>query len=257
MASASAGFLSPFRDSDLTTFCRVHGTGTRKEKESALEATERKGFLARSAVPGRRRDALSACFSDRTYGCPRGRRGRSGCPRGRRGRARRAGVAGEGRQRADVEGHEPAARRGGGRVGAEARLSDITRSENLHVGRIRSCCQFHHFHRATARTERRGIPPPSDQSHALVTTKTEPNFRCPTFFFNPLGCTKIEPKFATNSNSTEGRKTWWQPEQGAREPIGSDKIAGDLAGGGTHRAVRGGVPHGSGPAACPCGGSGF
>ena len=57
MASASAGFLSPFRDSDLTTFCRVHSTGTRKGKESALEATERKEFLARSAVSGRRRDS--------------------------------------------------------------------------------------------------------------------------------------------------------------------------------------------------------
>jgi len=54
-----------------------------------------------------------------------------------------------------------------------------------------------------------------------------------------------------------GRKTWWQAARAEREPIGSDKIAGDLAGGGTHRAVRGGVPHGSGPAACPCGGSGF
>jgi len=57
LASPSAGFLSPFRDSDLTTFCRVHSTGTRKGKESALEATERKEFLARSAVSGRRRDS--------------------------------------------------------------------------------------------------------------------------------------------------------------------------------------------------------
>ena len=204
MASASAGFLSPSRDSDLTTFCRVHGTGTgtRKEKESALEATERKGFLARSAVPGRRRDALSACFSDRTYGCPRGRGGRRGCPRGRRGRARRAGVAGEGRQRADVEGHEPAAGRGGGRVGAEARLPDITRRENLHVRRIRSCYQFHSPF-ASSNCKNRASAGEFRQAIDL--------FSRACYFQNR--CKKIQPKFAPNSNSSEGKHGGRQPEQ--------------------------------------------
>ena len=130
MASASAGFLSPFRDSDLTTFCRVHGTGTRKEKESALEATERKGFLARSAVPGRRRDSQqSACFSDgqdlrvsagarrpqrvsagAPWACPAGRRRRRGTTaRRRRGpRTRRRSRRRTSWRRSSIARHHPA-----------------------------------------------------------------------------------------------------------------------------------------------------
>ena len=114
MASASAGFLSPFRDRDLTTFCRVHGT------ESALEATERKGFLARSAVPGRRRDSQqSACFSDgqdlrvsagAPWACPAGRRRRRGTTaRRRRGpRTRRRSRRRTSWRRSSIARHHPA-----------------------------------------------------------------------------------------------------------------------------------------------------
>jgi hypothetical protein len=38
VALASAGFLSPFLDSDLTTLCRVHGTGARKNSQLWEEA---------------------------------------------------------------------------------------------------------------------------------------------------------------------------------------------------------------------------
>ena len=140
--------------------------------------------------------------ASRTYGCSRGRRSRSGCPRGRRGRARRAGVAGEGRQRADVEGHEPAAGRGGGRVGAEARLPDITRRENLHVRRIRSCYQFHSPF-ASSNCKNRASAGEFRQAIDL--------FSRACYYQNR--CKKIQPKFAPNSNSSEGKHGGRQPEQ--------------------------------------------
>ena len=148
------------------------------------------------------RSRARASRTDRTYGCPRGRRGRRGCPRGRRGRARRAGVAGEGRQRADVEGHEPAAGRGGGRVGAEARLPDITRRENLHVRRIRSCYQFHSPF-ASSNCKNRASAGEFRQAIDL--------FSRACYFQNR--CKKIQPKFAPNSNSSEGKHGGRQPEQ--------------------------------------------
>lgn len=161
MASASGGFLSPFLDSDLITFCLVHGTGAR-EKESALEAT--KENLARTAAPGRGRAATRTrerVFS-RTYGCP-WRRG---------GRARRAGVAGQRRERADVEGDEAASGGGGGRVGSVS----SSRGDNLQV-------------RETRRVLVRIAVCIRKNRAQENSTKTEPNF------FIPLGTQENSAKF--------------------------------------------------------------
>lgn len=147
----------------------VHGMVTRTGKESALEATRPRGIWRVPAVPR----LASACFLW-TYGCPRGR---GGCPWWRGGRARRAGVAGEGRrQGADVEGHEPAAGRRRGRVGAEALLADISRREYLHAKGIRIEAAVRvtisiSKNRAQDKLAERSIS-------RAATTKTEPNFAC-------------------------------------------------------------------------------
>jgi hypothetical protein len=123
-ASAGGGFLSPFLDSDLITFCRVHGTGAREKKSQLWKQRKRIWRVPpRPAGRGRPETRTRQRVFSPTYGCPR-RRG---------GRARRAGVAGQRRQRAYVEGDEPAGG-GGGRVGAEARLPSVSsRRDNLQV----------------------------------------------------------------------------------------------------------------------------
>jgi hypothetical protein len=54
LPSPSAGFLSPFRDSDLTTFCHVHSHNTaRAQRENQLwkqRTTKRKGKLATGSL---------------------------------------------------------------------------------------------------------------------------------------------------------------------------------------------------------------
>ena len=94
MASASAGFLSPFRDSDLTTFCRVHGTGTRKEKRVSFGSNGAKRIFGafRRARPASRRAERVLLGQDLrvSAGAPRPQRVSAGapwaCPAGRRRR---------------------------------------------------------------------------------------------------------------------------------------------------------------------------
>jgi len=63
-ASAGGGFLSPFLDSDLITFCRVHGTGAREKRVSFGSNGSEFGAYrrARPAGAGPRRELASACF---------------------------------------------------------------------------------------------------------------------------------------------------------------------------------------------------
>jgi hypothetical protein len=97
LASGSAGFLSPFLDSDRITFCRVHGTGANaiEEEQSALEASNGREFGA----SGRDADSLitRVLFSSdlrasaaARWACPVGRRRRpETTARRRRGRRSR------------------------------------------------------------------------------------------------------------------------------------------------------------------------
>jgi hypothetical protein len=95
LASGSAGFLSPFLDSDRITFCRVHGTGAIEEEQSALEASNGREFGA----SGRDADSLitRVLFSSdlrasaaARWACPVGRRRRpETTARRRRGRRSR------------------------------------------------------------------------------------------------------------------------------------------------------------------------
>jgi hypothetical protein len=142
LPSPSAGFLSPFRDSDLTTFCHVHShTQHAHKRESALEETNNK----KEREIGDRVTVLLG-----TYGCPRGPWGR------RRRRVRWSDLTGERGQRADVEGDERAAgRRVGVGAACQVRLPGISWCNNLDARKrereIRNCCQYS----PRARTENR------------------------------------------------------------------------------------------------------
>jgi hypothetical protein len=64
-ASAGGGFLSPFLDSDLITFCRVHGTGAREKRVSFGSNGSEFGAYRRARparAGGPRRELAHACF---------------------------------------------------------------------------------------------------------------------------------------------------------------------------------------------------
>jgi len=126
LASPSAGFLSPFRDSDLTTFCRVHSTGTREKSQRWKQRSEKNFWRVPPCPAGVATRSQSACFSDlrvfagapqpqwvsagAPWACPAGRRRRRGTTaRRRRGpRTRRRSRRRTSWRRSSIARHHPA-----------------------------------------------------------------------------------------------------------------------------------------------------
>lgn len=80
-ASGGGGFLSPFLDSDLITFCRVHGTGARgKQKKSQLWKQRKRIWRVPPRASGRGRPTRDASFLGRLTGVRGGAVGVPGRP---------------------------------------------------------------------------------------------------------------------------------------------------------------------------------
>ena len=177
MASPSAGFLSPFRDSDLTTFCRVHGTGTRKEKRVSFGSNGAKRIFGafRRARPASRLAAERVLLGRTGL---TGVRGGAAAAEGVRGGA--VGVPGGPASPARDDSAPTSRATNPPPVAAADELApklDCPTSPGATTctsDESEAAISFtHHLHRATARTEpaQGNSAKRSIYSHALVTTK--------------------------------------------------------------------------------------